>query len=240
MSLLARLLNMLAIPSRVFEEVIPARHRVLNWLIPALLAGAIGAASAVLVAAQPQFQKAVRERQERVIEKQVEAGKMTRAEADSTLAWLRKLAQPGVLKLLGAFGAVLGSLTRVCWWGLVLWAIGRWLLHAPVALPKAIEVAGLASMILVVGSVATLALVTQLGDNGLEWVAPGEGGSAGGRARVLFWVASLFEIWFLIVVSNGLARLAQTHFVRAAFCVLGYWTLAELFLAFTGLHQLRF
>lgn len=240
MSLLARLLNMLAIPSRVFEEVIPARHRVLNWLIPALLAGAIGAASAVLVAAQPQFQKAVRERQERMIEKQVTAGKMTRAEADSTLEWLHQLAEPGVLKLLGAFGAVLGGLARVCWWGLVLWAMGRWLLRAQVELPKAIEIAGLASMILVVGSVATLALVTQMGESGPEWIAPADAATPSARARVLFWVASLFEIWFLIVISNGLARLAQTHFVRAAFCVLGYWTIAEVFLAVSGLRQLGF
>ncbi|MDW8310089.1 MAG: YIP1 family protein [Verrucomicrobiales bacterium] len=240
MSLLARLLNVLAIPGRVFEEVIPSRHRVLNWLVPVLLAAAVGAAGAVLVAAQPHFQKTVRERQERMIEKQVEAGKMTRAEADRTLAWLGRLAEPGALKLLGAFGALLGALTRVCWWGLVLWLLGRWLLRAPVQLPKAIEIAGLASMILVVGSVAALALVTQPGENGLEWIAPDDPDARSARARTLFWVSSLFEIWFLVVISNGLARLAQTPFFRAAFCVLGYWTLAEVLLTVSGLRQLGF
>jgi hypothetical protein len=240
MSLLARLLNMLAIPSRVFEEVIPAPHRVFNWLLPAVLAGTIGATSAVLVAAQPRFQETVRERQEQMIEKQVAAGKMSRAEAERTLEWFRALAQPRVLKLVGAVGAVLGALARVAWWGLVLWVLGRWLLRADFGLPKAIEVAGLASMILVVGAVASLALVTQLGENGLEWIAPEEGAGRSGRTRALFWVSSLFEIWFLIVISNGLARLAQTHFLRAACCVLGYWTIAEVLLTVTGLREVGF
>jgi hypothetical protein len=240
MSLLARLLNMLAIPGRVFEEVIPARHRVLNWLVPALLAGAVGATGAVLVASQPEFQQAVRERQERMVEKQVEAGKLSRAEADSSLQWLQRLAEPNTLKLLGALGAVLGGLTRVCWWGLVLWALGRWLLRAEVGLPKAIEIAGLSSMILVVGAVASLALVTQTGESGLKWIAPEDAGAPGGRARALFWISSLFEIWFLAVISNGLARLTQTSFLRAAFCVLGYWTLAEVLLTFSGLRQIGF
>lgn len=240
MSLVARLLNMLAIPGRVFEEVLASPHRVWNWLLPALLAGIIGAAGAVLVAAQPEFQQAIRQRQERMIEKQVQAGKMSRAEAQRTLQWLNQLAAPGALKLLGGLGALLGGLARVCWWGLVLWAMGRWLLRAESRLPKALEIAGLANMILVVGATATLALVTTTGPNGLEWIAPDNSPVPTRRERALFWVSSLFEIWFLAVISTGLARLAQTHFFRAACCVLGYWMISEVLLTLSGLRSLGF
>lgn len=152
MSLGARLLNVFAVPGEVFEEVKISKPSAHNWLVPVLIASVVGAISAIIMFSQPTIQQQVREKQERTLEKQVQAGKMTRAQADQALTMMEKFSGPAMMKTFGAVGSVIYSFVRVFSWALVLWLLGRWFLKVRFDYMKAVEVAGLASMIATLGA----------------------------------------------------------------------------------------
>ncbi len=86
MSLAARLENIYAVPGDVFAEIRAAGPSVANWLVPVLIACAVGVASVFVVFSQPAIQQQIREKQSAAMEKRfgemVKAGKMTQEQAD--------------------------------------------------------------------------------------------------------------------------------------------------------------
>jgi len=240
MSLAARLLNVFAVPGDVFLQVKATPHTLANWLVPALIASVVGALSGVVILSQPAIQQEIHEQQEQMIEKQVEAGKMSRADADRAEAVMAKMSNPTMLKIFGAFGATASGFARLFWWGLVLWLLGRWLLKAHFGYLKAVEVAGLASMISVLGMIVTMLLVVNFGNltSTPSLALAVSDFDMKNKGHLLLGAMNVFSFWLVGVMASGLARLAGVPFVRAAFLVLAYWMLAELFQIFTGLRAL--
>jgi len=240
MSLAARLLNVFAIPGDVFEEVQATHHSAVNWLVPALIASVVGAVSAFLMFSQPTIQQQLREKQERLMEQQVTAGKMTRAQADEALAVAEKFTGPTMLKTFGAFSAVGASFARVFWWALILWLLSRWFLKVPIGYLKAAEVAGLAGMIATLGVIVTLLLIVNLGKlfSTPSLALTISDFDEKNKSHLLLGAVNVFNFWFVGVLASGLARLARVPFVRAAFLVLGYWLAWSLILIFIGLGTL--
>jgi len=237
MSLGARLLNVFAVPGDVFEEVKTTRHTAANWLMPALIASVVGAVSAFLMFSQPSIQQQLREQQERAIEQRVEAGKMTRAQADQTLAVGEKVFGPTVLILVGAAGAIAASFARVFWWALILWLLSRWFLHVQINYLKATEVAGLAGMISTLGAIVSLLLIVNLGKlfSTPSLALTVADFDAKNKSHLLLGAVNVFNFWFVGVLASGLARLAGAPFARAALLVLGYWIAWSFLLIFIGL-----
>src|SRR5437762_2999934 len=151
MSLVARLLNVFAVPSDVFSDVKTAPNSTSNWLVPAVLSAVIGALAAIIILSQPAIQQQLREAQAKAMEQQVKAGKITQVQADQFAATMEKFMGPTVLKMAGAAGAVVVSFVHVLWWAFMLWLMSRWPLRVQIAFPKALEVAGLGMMINILG-----------------------------------------------------------------------------------------
>src|SRR3989442_13240174 len=82
MSLAARLLNVFATPGEVFEDVKTAPAAVANWLVPGVLLALVSIVMAIIISSQPAIRQQIREQQAKLIDKQVEAGKMPREKAD--------------------------------------------------------------------------------------------------------------------------------------------------------------
>jgi len=241
-SLAARLLNVFAIPGDVFDEIKASPYAAANWVVPALIAAVVGALSAVVIFSQPTIQQKIREQQEQMIEKQVKAGTMSRADADRAEAMIGKMSNPTMLKVFGAFGAAAGGFVRLFWLGLVLWLLGRWFLKVRFGYLKAVEVAGLASMISVLGMIVTMLLVVNFGKltSTPSLALAISDFDMKNKSHLLLGALNVFDFWLIGVMASGLARLAGVPFVRAAFLVLGYWIVAELVQIFTGLKTLGF
>jgi Yip1 domain len=236
-TLAARLLNVFAMPGVVFEEVKNAPRSVLNWVIPALFLAGVGVLSAVVLFSQPGFQQQIREQQAKMLARQVQAGKMTQAEADRTKVLADKISRPVVVQVVGSLGAVVGGFLQVFCWGVVLWLLGRWFLKAPLDFEKALEVAGLGTMIAVLGGVVTLVLTVSFGQQGattpLGLVVKDL--EALRKSPVFLGAANVFAFWLIGVMSAGLAKLAGVPWVRAAFLVLAYWLAKQAFFDILGL-----
>lgn len=242
-SLLARLLNVFAIPNHVFEEVRVSRHAAGNWLVPMLLGGLTLALSALVIFSMPTAQKQVNELLDKVREAQtssvaqsVKDGKMTQADADQLLALVDRMARPKVVQAVMATAALVYGVVRIFWWAFVLWLLARTFLRVPIPYGKSLEVTGLASMIGVLSSVVLLVLTVRFGTagsaSGLGWSVV-EFNSP--QSQTVVAVAlNVMNFWLVGVLGAGLARLTGRPWIRATYLVFGYWLLSELLVMALG------
>jgi len=234
MSLGARLLNVFATPGEVFEDVKTAPGSVANWLLPALLFALVSILSSAIIFSQPAIRQKLREEQAKAMDKQVQAGKMTREQADQALDIMGKFTVP---ILIASMPVV--SFVRVFWWALVLWLLSLWFLKVRLKFLKALEVAGLATMILVLGTLVTLLLTVNLAR---LFATPSlalavSDFDATRKSHLMLGALNVFTIWLVGVMSIGLARLSGVPFLRAAWVVFAFWVAQQLLLVLTGMGQ---
>jgi hypothetical protein len=234
MSLLARLLNIFAIPGEVFEDVKHARLSIGNWLVPILLAAVIGATTASLIFSQPTVVPEMRDKQIKSTNELVAAGKMTRADADQMIKLVEWVTQPAILKTASAIAAVVISVLRVFWWAFILWVLGIVFLKRRFSYLKSAEVAGLATLISVLGEVVMLLLTFGFGEPGANGGLTLTQLAAKQQMPVRLILANIFSIWLVGLMAAGLAHLAEVRFSRTFLLVLGYWILFQMGLALTG------
>jgi hypothetical protein len=235
-SLTARLMNVFAAPSEVFEEIKASRPTISNWLVPALLTAVVMAVSMVIVASQPAIQQQIRERQDQAIEKQVQAGRLTRQQADQQQAMMEKFGGGMLLKAgAGVVGVVFG-IGRVFWWATVLWLLGRWLLRTGFSYGKAMEAAGIAGMIGVLGMIVKLLLQVNLSNpSASPSLALAVGAfDAKNPLHLLLAALDVFQVWQAGVLALALARLAGVPFLRGAFVIFGFWIIWQSLLIGVG------
>lgn len=234
MSLPARLMNVFAVPGEVFEEVRASSHSVANWLVPVAIACVVGVASVIIVFSQPAIQQQIREKQvaalEKKFDKEVQAGRMTKEQEEKALETMERFMGPTIMKISGSVSFMFYSFVRVFFWGLVLWLVGRWILKVQFDYLKGVEVAGLAMMIGVLGTLVSLLLRVNFSNPA---ASPSLALTVGefdekNMLHVLLAMVNLFDLWQVGVMGVGLARLAGAAFVRATLPVLVVWTAVSL------------
>jgi hypothetical protein len=242
MSLAARLLNVFAMPGTVFAEVKLTRRSVANWLVPLVVAALVGVLWAVVIYSQPATQQNMRKQQEKVLEKQLQTHKLSQADVDLLRRWFVKLTSPASLMVLGSLGAVFSAAVRVFWWAFVLWLLGRTFLKARFGYPKALELAGLGTLISVLGMLVTLLLMVKFhrGVAAFGFTLATTDLEALWKDPLVLGAASVFSFWSVAVMAVALARLSGAPFLRAAWLVFAYWVLQESFCGLFGLAQLGF
>jgi len=229
-SLAARLLNVFATPGDVFEEVktSPVVHS--NWLVPALLGLILGVVVVWMLFSQPVFIQHLREQWSHAYDGMIKAGKMSQADADKGVAMMEKMALP-----LGMAGAAVVGFTRIFWWAFVLWLLGLLFLKVKISYLKAVEVAGLATMIGLLGDLVTFLLTTSLGKETSPSLAMAVADfNPKNPLHLAFAAANIFSFWVIGVMSIGLARLANVAFARAMFWVAIYWISLQFILISVG------
>ncbi|MGN6555827.1 MAG: YIP1 family protein [Verrucomicrobiota bacterium] len=236
MSLLARLLNVFAIPSAVFEDVRTARASIANWLVPILISAAVGSVTAHLFLSQPAPIQELRNSQKKSHDELVESGKLSRAEADKMDVLLERMTAPAVLKVISPIIALALSFARVFWWAFVLWFIGTSFLKLPFSYFKSLEVAGLATLISVLAAIVGLVLTAGFGDSNSGVTLSQLNEKA--RTPVVMLLANVFSLWLVGTMACGLARLTGVRFARTFLMVLSYWIVWQIFLGLIGLAAL--
>jgi len=237
-SLVARLMNVFAAPGEVFDEVKATPTTVMNWLAPAILAAVAGVVATLVIFSQPTILRQVREEQEKAMQQQVEAGKMTQQQADRSLEAMGKFTGP-MMKIAGSAGAVVMSFARLFWWGLVLWLIAKWALKADIRYMKAVEIAGLSSLIITLGAIVELLLGVLLGKM-IATVSPAlflKEFDPTSRVHFMLGAVNLFKLWAMVVLSLGLARLTGVPWGKATLLMLIYWAVFTLMLIGLKLGQ---
>ena len=229
-SLAARLFNVFAEPGNVFTEVKTSSPAASNWLVPMVCAAVAGMLSIFILFSQPAIVQQIHEQQTKAFDDQVKAGKMTQAQADQAEAIAEKFAGPTGIKIFGSISAVVFSFVQVFWWALVLWLLGLLFLKVKFPYSKALEVAGLATMISVLGTIVTLLISVTLG----KAINPSlafflKDFDPKNIVHLALAAVDLFSLWLTAVMAVGLSRLAGVTFSRALVGTAGYWLAFQLF-----------
>jgi hypothetical protein len=239
-SIWSRLLNVFAAPGDVFEEVKYSPPTAANWLAPTLILAFVGTVSAFVIFSQPAIVQQIHEQQQKAFDQQVGAGKMTQAQADQAMAMADKFFGSSALKAFGAVGAVFGSFIRLFWWAFILWLLSLLFLKAKIPFLKVTEVAGLATMISVLGAVVTVLMTVIFGKLG---ATPSLALAVGNfdyknKIHLLLGAANIFSFWQIGVFACGLARLAGAPFTKTLLAVALYWIAVTLLFIFIGFGQM--
>lgn len=243
MSLLARLLNVFAIPGHVFDELAVTRASFGNWLVPLIITSLIGGFSVLVLYSQPSFQDQIHKledkmhkQQSQYLDDRVKSGQMTRDEANQTQALVDKFFTPNTLKLLSMAASFIGVLLSIFGWGFALWFLGRRYLAVRFPYMKAVEAAGLATMISALGVVVKLIImvnVSKMFTTRSLGLAVSDFNPDDPNYLFLV-VINIFQVWFIILLAIALSRLARAPFPRAMFLLLICWMLCAVFLVIIG------
>ena len=235
-SLASRLFNIIATPGEVFDEVRTSAASAGNWVVPVFLSILAGIAFSLVVFSQPAIVQQIHDAQDQKLDQLVKEGKMPQEKADQAKAAMEKFTGPTVLAISGVVGSVVASFVRIFWWAFILWLGGRLMLRVRVPYMKAVEVTGLTMMITVLGAVVALLMVVSFGKLS---ATPSLGVMVdhfdfSNRSHLALGAVNLFTLWFVAVISLGLARLSQDSAGKAAIWIFGYFVAYELFWILVG------
>jgi Yip1 domain len=240
MSLGGRLMNIFAAPDEVFSAIKIAPASVANWLAPMLIYAVAGVVATFIMFSQPAILQQIHEQQAAALDKQVKDGKMTQAQEDQALQMMEKFSGPTMMKVFGSVGSIVGSAVHVIWWAFILWLMAALFLKTKVPFQKMVEVAGVATMILVLGAVVTVLLTVITAKLGIT-LSPAllvSNYDMKNKAHLALAALNVFSIWQLVVLAIGLARLTGTAFARSLLVLAIYWAVYCAFCILVGMGQL--
>ena len=221
-SLFNRLTNIFAAPGEVYDEVKASPPSTANWLAPTLILVAVSWIGVGIIFSQDSVKRQVSDLQAQAIQKQVEKGKLSKAQAEQVRASAEKLG--GIaMKVSAAVGPAVGAFVAPFWWGLLLWLVGRYALKGGFTYMKVVEVAGLAGMIAVLDAVVRTLLIVAMGN---LFANPGpillvKDFDSSSTAHSVLAALNLMTFWELTVKSVGLAKLSGASLGKAAIWVFG-------------------
>lgn len=226
-SLLARMTNVVATPSEVFDEIKASPPASANWVIPALLLMVVGWICGWLVMSQDAVRQQVSDIQEKQYQKLIDQGKMTRDQLEAQRPMMEKFGRIAQQVAMAAMPP-LTAFALPFWWALVIWLVGNKALKGDFSYMKAVEASGLVSILLILESVVKTLLIIVLGN---MFAGPNLGLFVKGFdptnvAHGLLAAVDVLALWVLAVRAIALSRLSGASFGVSAAWVFGLWVLA--------------
>lgn len=234
MSLVGRLANVFAVPGEVFESLKASPPSVANWLVPTLILSVMLALTTWVINLQPAVREQNLELQDRMFKKMVEHGRMTQEQADQA----SKRAEAGnpVAQISQVVGGLFGGVVATLWSGFFIWLGGAVIMRGRYPFLRALEVAGLAGMIAVLGALARALLVMVTG-NLYAGATPAmfiKDVDPFNTWHAALMALNLFTVWQLGVQSIGIAKLAGVSLGKAAAWMFGSTTIVMIALFAVG------
>jgi hypothetical protein len=224
MSLVGRLCNIFAAPADVYDEVAARPVEGANWLVPALLIITVSLLGLWLILSQESIRHQITDITDKAIEKQAQASHMSEQQAEQARQMGEKWATIGPV-VGGVFLSLFSAFGTPFVWGLILWLVGDKALKGGFPYMKAVEVVGLANMIVVLDAVLRTLLVVATGNLYASASAAMLVKNFDGQnpLHMLLIYVNIMTFWVLAVRAVGMARLARTSFIKAAVWVFGIW-----------------
>jgi len=230
------LVNVIAAPGEVFERLRPAPARTATWLVPAVLLILVSWIGAALVFSQDSVKQQLSDMQDKAIQQQVDQGKLTEEQAKQARAAIERFGNIGMM--IGAYvGPFFVALLTPFWWGLLLWLIGTKLLKGACPYLKAVEVAGVANMIAVLGSILKTLLILVTG-NLFAGANPALLMSDFDPTVTLHSVLvnlDLMTFWLLVIRGIGIAKVSAVSTGKAVALAFVFWAVITASLMGIGL-----
>ena len=218
------LVNVLAAPGEVFERLRPTPARTATWLVPGLILLLVSWIGTTIVFSQDSVKQQISDMQEKGLQRQVEKGKLTQDQASQAREMATKIG--GIVMRVFAYGApVFGAFVTPFWWGLLLWLIGGSILKGACPYLKAVEVAGLANMIGVLGAVLKILLILVTGNlfagTSPAFLIPNFDPGIPSHAALLN--LDVMTFWGLAIYGLGIAKVSGVATGKAMAWTFAFW-----------------
>ncbi len=226
----SRMVNVLAAPGEVFEEVRAMPPCAANWVLPMLLCALVSAVAMWIVYSQPALQQKQDEASAAFIQRMVEKGKLKPEQAAAMQASADQPKSSLKYSLGPSFGAGVVALASPFWGGLLIWIVGSKVLKGGFSYSKAVEVAGLSTMVDVVGAIVRaclmLAFVSLYASaspvlliKDFDWLNP---------THMVLAMLDLFALWLCVVRAIGMAKLGGLSVGVSLGWMLSLWAFFSL------------
>ncbi|EEF63424.1 YIP1 family protein [Pedosphaera parvula] len=224
-SLLSRLLNVFVSPTEVIDEVKASPPRNSNWAVPLLLSIIVGMIASLVIFSQPKVLQSVKDAQEAQFEKMIKAGQMKRQDADRVEEMTMKFVKYGAV--VGTFVANVAFLFLAA---ATVFLVGRFAFKSSINFMPVLEVTGLCSMIMLLGTVVATLLTVIYGSPGMT---PGPILFVGhfdpqNRLHLILSALNVMAFWHIAVLGIGLSRLSGASWLKSTLWLFCLWALLTL------------
>jgi hypothetical protein len=222
-SAFGRMFNVLPAPGEVFQQIKerPVNHA--NWVLPALIWTVIGVVAVWLMFSVESFRYEIRKQQEKQIQQQIEKGKIPREQGEAFIAnppsWMMTVA-----KVSAMVATAIMAVSVPFFWGLIIWFLSSVVYKADVEYMKAVEAAGLASVIYILATVVASLLSIAMGK--MTLLSPAyfiENFDMTNRNHMILAAINPFYLWYAVVVAVSISVLANVSVWRPLTWCLVIW-----------------
>ncbi len=227
-SLADKLVGVISSPSATFGKMAKYQPKAVDWLIPVIIMIAVSFVSTFMMYSSPEIKQQLKEfgldQAEQSIDKQVEAGFLTKEQADSAMdaayAQVEKQFEAG--PIMNMIGVVIWAFLQVFLLGLVWFILARFILRGEGSYSSALSVYGLATLITSIQLLVIL-LITMIAGKFIMGtsVAAVMGSEPGDFTFFITSKLDPLRIWFYWVLGLGLAKMYRsensTKFIIAVF-----------------------
>jgi hypothetical protein len=185
---------------------------------------------------QPAILQQMEELQAKRYEQLIADGKLTQEQADQIQQRMGDF-QRTIGRIAGTVGALFATFLWLFLLAVVFFLMLRWCFGAPLPFMKVVEVVGLSQMIGVLGGLVTTLLIVITGSmfTNLGPVLLIPDFAADNKLHLMASSVNVFTLWWLGVLSIGLARVSNRSFTKLAFVLYGLWAALRLIIVFSGL-----
>jgi hypothetical protein len=208
-SALGSMFNVLPAPSEVFEEIKERPVGQPYWLVPAFIWILVGGIAVHFIFAMPSFRYEMKKQQEKQMQLQVKSGKLTQEQADNAMANMPPWVMTAI-EIVGHVTTAIYAFGIPFFWGFIIWILCSKVYKADIEYMKAVEAAGLVSVIYilatVVGSLVSIAMGKMISFSPAYFLSDFDMTQ---RNHMILAALNPFYLWYVVVVAVSVSVLAN-------------------------------
>ena len=229
------LLNVFSSPGDAFEGLKPSPARASVWLIPMIIVILIASGFTYVMFTNPTLKDQFTQAQEQALQKSVDSGKITQAQADQQREGMEKMG--GMFIAFGIIGSVIFFSIMFFGAALVLWLAGKMAMGSTAGYGKYLEIYGLSSWIGILGGIITLLMVIGMGSlyaSPSAALAVLSNYNAMDNVHKILSALNIFSIWQAAVIGIGMGKIADKSTGLGMGIAFGLWVVWVAITVFLG------
>jgi len=222
-------------PSEVFENLVKAKPRVIDWLVPIVLLVVLAILSNFLKFNDEKIKDSLMIFQEQRIDKLVEEGKMTEEQAEVAKERIAEFGR--AQQIFSSVGVLIGVPIVFLIVSLVYFLLGRLFLKGEVEFMTIFSIYSLSSLISSVGIIVSTILAFLTGSFFASASPAIFMEVSTSKVYILASKIEIFTIWQLAVFAVGMAKAFNKNYTSSFLVVFGawaVWVVLSLFVPFLG------
>jgi hypothetical protein len=232
-SFTTRAVNVMTSPGELYEEIAASPVQRTSWLIPYLLMIVMVALTVYSITNNPALYDSIVRDQSAEMQKKVEAGDMSQAQADKAAEFMN----PTMFLAAGILFGTIAMTVIVFLVPLVLTGLSKWTLQYAGGYRKMLEVYGITNVVSVAGTLVTLIMMNMLNSPHAQ---PGgvflirDVYDKNNFMHNVLASMNVFTIWQVVLVGIGIAAVSRRKTASGLLVSFGAWAVWVLCASYMG------